>query len=124
MAALTVRRALWGAAAIDGALDKVEFAGTVPAPVAASGGGDTFVNDGYTWFRVINGGGGAINVTFTKPGIESDGSSLDPCIELTAGQTKEIGPFKKDMFDDANGSVAVSYSGVTSVTVEAVSYAR
>lgn len=99
--------------------------GTVAAPVAAAGGGDSFPNDGYTMFRVINGSGVSINVTFDAPGFTGpdqanavDGDVVKP---VGAGVTRYFGPFTdKQRFNDVNGRVNVSYSAVATVTVEPI----
>jgi hypothetical protein len=95
------------------------------APVSANGGGDSFPNDGYTVFYVKNGGGAPITVTFDSPGFTAPSGSLavdaDYQVTVAAGAEKWIGPFTdKQRFNDANGRVAVAYSGVTSVTVQAL----
>lgn len=100
-------------------------AGAVLGAVAAAGGGDSFANDGYTCLYVKNGGGAPITVTIDSPGAVSPPSAktFDADIDITvaAGAEKIIGPFlDKARFNDANGRVAVAYSGVTTVTVAAI----
>ena len=125
MALLTVRKGnSFGTASVDATLAKVLWTASTIARVAASAGGDTFVNDGKTVFVVENGGASEINFTITKPGTESDGSTNDPVVKVAAGAKKEIGFLKTDKYNDANNQVAITYSGVTTVTVEAVSYAE
>ena len=92
---------------------------------AAAGGGDAYVNDGRTFLVVTNGGGSPITVTVTVqrtainvPGAGTITFASIP-VSVTNGTTKWIavptGPY-----NDANGRVQVTYSGVTSVTVGAV----
>ena len=101
--------------------------GVALAAVAAAGGGDQFANpnDARTFLEVINGGAGAITVTITAqtasfnvPGrgtlTKANGGG-----SVAAGATKLFGPFAADAFNDSSGNVQVSYSGVTSVTVQA-----
>jgi hypothetical protein len=90
-----------------------------PSFVAANAGGDTFPNDGKrTYFHAKNGSGGAIVITFDDLySIAPTGAtSFDPDVEVSvpAGQEAKIGPFPISRFGD---SVAVTYSGVTSLTV-------
>ncbi|MGL5116512.1 MAG: hypothetical protein ACRC7C_14430 [Beijerinckiaceae bacterium] len=101
-------------------------AGLANALTAAAGGGDTFVNpeDQTTFLMVTNGGGGSINVTCTSqvtnaavPGLGNVTMS-DRVVAVPNGATRMIGPFPP-RFNNASGAVAVSYSGVTSVTVGA-----
>jgi len=94
------------------------------AGVAAAGGGDTFVNDGKTIFVVKNGGGSGITVTFVTP-VTVDGLAVtDLAATIGAGATRAIGPFPPAWYNDtgvAGGVVSVTYSGVTSVTVQPLS---
>lgn len=108
------------------------LAGAVITPVAAAGGGDSFTNtsDETTELMVVNGGGGSINVTIVAQAatVNVPGYGAVPLasevIAVAAGATKRIGPFPASKFNDANGRVNVTYSGVTSVTVAAVRLAR
>lgn len=95
------------------------LAGVLVGNVNAAGGGDSFPNDGRTVFYVNNGGGAPITVTIDAKSI--DGMDFEnPAIAVAAGAHKLIGPFPPKYFNDVNGRVGVSYSGVTSVTVAAV----
>jgi hypothetical protein len=102
-------------------------AGIVHTLASAAGGGDTFVNpeDQTTFFLIANGGGGSINVTFTSqqtnasvPGVGNVTLS-NRVVAVANGTSRMIGPFPP-RFNNASGAVAVSYSGVTSVTVAAI----
>ena len=89
---------------------------------AASGGGDT-----ATWYsdlciHVRNGGVGSINVTIDVPGTCNFGAAAnaahDTVIAVAAGAEKII--FVGDeKFRQDDGTVAISYSGTTTVTVGA-----
>lgn len=102
--------------------------GAAITTTSAAGGGDTFVNDASerTFFRITNGGGSSITVTFTSQVTSADTIGLGKvalsnlAVSVAAGVTKYIGPFSGRRFNNASGAVAVSYSGVTSVTVAAV----
>lgn len=102
-------------------------AGVALSAVAAAGGGDQFINagDARTFLYVNNGGGSSITVTITAqvasasvPGkglmTKANGGG-----SVTNGTAKLFGPFPAEMFNDASGYVQVTYSGVTSVTVQA-----
>lgn len=99
----------------------VAITGLNPSFVAADVAGDTFPNDGRSYLEVVNGGGGAITVTIDDlRSVAPEGAAAfdpDPDISVPAGETRKIGPFEKSRFDDDASVVAVSYSGVTSVTV-------
>lgn len=112
------------------ALTKVTpaLAGTATTPAAAAAGGDSVANPrGNTILRITNGGGGSINVTIAagaSPTRSADGTF--PAMTLAAnvvavgaGATKLIGPIPP-AYNDSGGNVQLTYSGVTSVTVEAI----
>lgn len=87
---------------------------------AAAAGGDVFANDGMTFFHVKNGSGADITVTFDSLVNSNYGTDVNPAVVVTAGEERMIGLFPKDRFNNASGQVAVSYSGVTSLTVAAI----
>lgn len=95
--------------------------------VAASAGGDLMPNDGHTLLHVKNGGAGSITVTVTAqvasrdvgPGYGSY-ARADVVATVGAGAERFIGPLPRLAFNNASGQAAVSYSGVTSVTVAAI----
>ena len=100
-------------------VNQVTITGLTDALVAAAGGGDDFLNTGKEWFEVNNGGGGSITVTFATPATVEGVAIDNPAIAVGAGVRKKIGPFAPGLFNDSNGKVQVTYSGVTTVTVGA-----
>lgn len=111
MAALTVQVISLG-------LSGGTYSGLTPAAaVAASGGGDTFKNDGHTFLCVINGGGSSITATVAASFNCSDGHDHDKAVSVPAAGERWFGPFETFKHNDANDNCAVTYSGVTSVTV-------
>lgn len=98
---------------------KVAQAGSTPAPVAASVGGDQIPGTPRTILRVVNGGGSSITVTVNSQQNCDQGFDHDLAVAVPAGATREIGPFGQ-RFYDSNGFVQVTYSAVTTVTVEAI----
>lgn len=103
------------------------LAGVNPAGVAASGGGDAIVNPkGNSIIRVNNGGGGSINVTVAVGANnvrQADGTFpavtyANVVVAVPAGAARIIGPLPP-CYNDGNNKVQLTYSGVTSVTVEA-----
>lgn len=88
---------------------------------AAAGGGDTFVNNGRTYFYAENGSGATIVITFDDTGSVDPGeaTSFDPDVEasITTLKTMIYGPFPVKRFGT---TVAVTYDGVTSLTVAAI----
>lgn len=82
--------------------------------------GDTFKNDGRTYFHCLNGSGADITLTFTTPGKIGGVAIADPTVVVTAGEHRLVGPFNPSIFNNSSGLVAVGYSAVTTVTVSAV----
>ncbi len=101
-------------------VQQISHSGLNPSFGAAAGGGDQFTNSGKTYLHVKNGGGSAITVTVNSQSNCSFGFDHDVQVSVPASGERIIGPFAKSRFDDANGKVQVTYSGVTSVTVAAI----
>ena len=97
----------------------VNSGGAVPTYAAAAGGGDQFSNDGKTMIHVKNGSGGSITVTVASQVSCSQGATHNTAVAIAAGAEKMIGPFPTDRYNDANGFVQLTYSGVTSLTLGA-----
>jgi hypothetical protein len=96
----------------------VTQAGTVPAFVAASAGGDTMVPGPTTSLRVKNGGGAPVTVTLDSVAPCSQGFDHNLTVAVAAGAEAEIGPIDAARFaQPSTGLAAITYSGVTSVTV-------
>lgn len=90
------------------------------AGVAAAAGGDTFVNTGAEILIIKNGGGAPITLTVATPATLDGLAVTDLTATIGAGATRSVGPFPPGWYNDtgvAGGSVALSYSAVTSVTV-------
>lgn len=100
-------------------VQKASLSGVTAALVAASAGGDKFVNDGDTLLHVKNGSGAGITVTVAAVSRCSHGSFHDSVSTVAAGATTVIGPFPQNRFNDVSGQVSVTYSAVTTVTVAA-----
>lgn len=94
--------------------------GTTVTYAAAGAGGDTFAYGRNTEFRVKNGSGGSITVTLVVPGNTQFGQAQpDLPITIGAGVEKSIG-LARGLVDGATGTISVTYSAVTSVTVALV----
>lgn len=88
------------------------------ALTAADVAGDSFLNDGRTFFRVKNGGGSAITVTVQAVKASDQGLLESPVFDVVATTgDKWLGPFPAAEFNDVNGRVIVAYSAITTVTV-------
>lgn len=96
--------------------------GTDPAFAAASGGGDKVAPNDRGYIHVKNGGGSPITVTIDVPGNTKYGlANPDPTISVPATTGERIiGPFPADLANPSDGLVAITYSGVTSVTIAAI----
>lgn len=98
-------------------VQSIVAAGLNPSYAAAAGGGDEFANDGSSFLHVVNGGGGAINVTLATTQTVDGLAVADQVVNVPAGEDRMIGPLRRGLFNDAGGLVQVTYDGVTSVTV-------
>lgn len=98
---------------------KASMAGGTYATQAAAAGGDKVLPGAA--LLVANGGGSPITVTIAVPGTTRYGlPDPDITVSVPNAQARLIGPFGSDLADPADGYVAVTYSGVTSVTVSAI----
>ena len=90
------------------------------ALTAAEAGGDSFPNDGRTFFRVKNASGSPITITIAAVKASDQGvtENIVSAIAATTGDVA-FGPFPANEFNDTNGRVIVTYSGVTTLTVMA-----
>jgi hypothetical protein len=95
-------------------------AGTAVTFTAAAAGGDVVASPGpHTWLFVTNGGGAPITVTLAVPGNAWNGvAAPDTAVTVTNATTKAIPVDAR--YTDSNVQCAVTYSGVTTVTVAAV----
>lgn len=95
--------------------------GIAPTFVAASAGGDKVTPGGDTIIHVKNGSGGSITVTVDSTRPCSFGFDHDLVVAVPAGQERMVGPLPADRYaSPTDGLVAVTYSGVTSLTVAAI----
>jgi hypothetical protein len=108
----------------DLSIQTVSIDGLNPAFAAAASGGDAFVNDGKSYVHAKNGHSSAQTVRVVSqvnpapPGT----AAANKDISIPAGQERQIGPFPKSAYNDANGKVQLQYpAGVTALTVAAVS---
>jgi hypothetical protein len=94
----------------------VNPSGTVITYAAAAAGGDTFKGNPRGIFRVKNADATATTVTIVVPGNTNYGQAL-PDIALSVAAGAEANFAFDQSFLDGTGSVAVTYSKVTSLTV-------
>jgi len=107
-------------------VQQITEAGGAASYEAAAGGGDTADNNGNMFLHIKNGGGGEITVTITAvttsvdSGVYGDLTKANATIAVAAGTEAFIGGFAPAAFNDGNGEIAITYSGVTSVTIAAL----
>lgn len=98
----------------------VQLTGIAPAYSAADVAGDTVAPNERGFLVVKNGGASPITVTIATPGQTEFGlDQPDIAVTVAASAEKMIGPMR-DRLAVETGSVQVSYSAVTSVTVAAI----
>jgi len=95
----------------------VSRSGLQPSLAAAAGGGDSFANTGNEFVYISNGGGGSITLTIVTQSTVDGQAVADRTVSVPAGESRFVGPFPTSHYNDANGRVQLTYSGVTSVTV-------
>lgn len=96
----------------------VALSGLNPTYAAAAGGGDKCEVGDRNWLHVKNGGGAPVTVTLDA--IASVRGQLvgDLTVSVPAAGERLIGPVSPDLFQgQSDGLCAITYSGVTSVTV-------
>src|SRR3972149_9483105 len=91
---------------------------------SCAAGGDEFANDGNTFIIVKNGHSSPQTVTVVSQVAEADlppgTDQANVAIVVTNAEQRIIGPFPQAGFNDANGKVQLTYSGVTALTIAAV----
>jgi hypothetical protein len=95
----------------------IPLIGLEPSYAAADVGGDEFVNSGRDFIHVKNGHTSEQTVTMNSQTACSFGFDHDAAVAIPASEERMIGPFPKNRFDDSNGKVLITYSGVTSLTI-------
>lgn len=97
-------------------------AGAVVPSVVPSLAGDSFPNNGRSLVIFQNGGGAPQTVTFAATGVLANGAVVaNVAMVVTNGTVGVAGPFPPEQFNDANGRVAITYSGNTSTLIRVVS---
>lgn len=88
--------------------------------VSAAAAGDTFDNDGKTWFEITNGDASPMTVTVVGQKTLPTGASASKAIAIPAGETWLVGPFPVGIYNtDGANEVSITYSSVTSLTIGA-----
>ena len=105
---------------------EISEAGGVVTYAAATADGDVVANDGTIFLHIKNGGGSEITTTITAQVTEVDSTSWgtltksNASIAIAGGAESFIGPFPISVFNNSDEQIAITYSGVTSVTIAAL----
>ena len=104
---------------------QVTPAGVGPTYAAAAAGGDKVVPGPHTVLHVKNTGGSVVTVTIDdiKSATPAGATAFNPDVAVTVPATtgdRLIGPLSAERFTNTDGLVAITYSGVTGVTVAAL----
>lgn len=94
------------------------------AGTAAAAGGDTVANDGKTLLRFKSTHSSNITVTIAMPKASPNSWLTYPdatiVVPLTTGDVVK-GPFPQELFNDADGNLALTYDAVTTLLVWPIS---
>src|SRR5690606_29327633 len=93
-----------------------------------SAGGDTFRNNGRCMVRLVNPAGGSpLVVKFKDYGTPAlfGAIAFDPDVSVTipVGQSRYIGPFDPQRFNNADGIASMTYTGPLTGTVTVIQIA-
>lgn len=101
-------------------VNTINRSGRVSSGVAAAAGGDLLPNTGAEFVMVYNGDASGKTVTFAIQRL-FDGQTV-PNKEVTVAASARvlIGPFPPGIYSNNDNRVAITYSDVTSVTIEAL----
>lgn len=89
--------------------------GSASTLVAAAGGGDTCPAGDGIFLEANNGSGAPITITLATPGTVDGLAIADRAVSVPAGERWKI-PVPR-LFAGADGQCAITYSGVTTLTV-------
>lgn len=82
---------------------------------------DEFPNDGFTTALITNGDVSANTVTFiSQQTVAAGGDTLavaDLVVTVPAGESRDVPPLNKTVFNDSSGNVTVTNSNTTSNTI-------
>jgi len=99
---------------------QVTRAGVALPAAAANADGHSVANDGSVILHIVNGGGAPITVTIVTPGTVDGLAIADREVIVAASANRLIGPFPREHYNQADGTVHVNFSGVASVTAAAL----
>lgn len=106
-------------------------AGSTPTVTSCAAGGDAVIDPTNEAFILLtNGSGGSLTATIVAQATtrQADGAFpaqtlANQAIAVPAGAARVAGPFPA-AFHDSNGKIQITYSGVTSLTIQAFTSRR
>ena len=107
-------------------INPIVITGVLETLVSAEVLGNSILNTGgnlgVSYLEVVNGAGAPINVTIKTPGKASGLDIAEQVIAVANGTRQKIGPFPQaSIYNQADGTVHIDYSSVTTITVGAFS---
>ena len=101
-------------------VQQISTSGLTPVVgVAAGASGDTIINNGRTYIEIEDTGTTAPTVTIAGQVTCNQGSTHNIVVAVASGGTEYIGPFNPNWYNNSDGSIEVSYSSETDVTIRA-----
>ena len=105
---------------------EISEAGVVVTYGAATVDGDVVDNEGTVFLHLKNGGGSEMTVTITAQTTSVDSplygalTKANASKAIAASGEAFIGPFQINAYNNTDEQIAITYSGVTSVTIAAL----
>jgi len=88
---------------------------------SCAGGGDTFTPGPQTMLYVKNGGGTAQTVTVAaNSSVYNDIALPNLAVSVSGSSEKTFGPFPPAVYAGSSGTAAITYSGVSSLTIAVI----
>ena len=99
----------------------IESLTTIPG-ASADGAGDSFVNEGDELLLVehVNAGGAAVDLTFAVNRTIEGLALPDRTLTIQPGDRALIGPFSKQIYNDGDGKVQISYTDATDIELAVI----
>jgi hypothetical protein len=98
----------------------VSRTGLAYAPAAANADGHLLPNTGKEFLAIVNADSGAHVVSAAIVRTVDGVTPAAKTLSVPAGATRLWGPFAREDYNNGAGQVAISFDGVTGVTVQAV----
>lgn len=90
--------------------------------VAAASGGDSFANTGVEFVIIKNGSGGTLTVTLVIQSTVDSQVVTNKTLAIPTLTSCIVGGFPVSNYNDANGRMNFTYSGVTTLSIGVFKY--